>query len=208
MTSQRNHQMLGVLGALVALASIGWWMSRGSDSDPEPEPRTQTEPRDGARHVGSSPASDEAPPRPPEGEASDPAPTDPAPTFDPAERARVLYDGGIPAEMPAYDPPAEPAPTAPVAAAPFDFPRTGRTTPPDARTVLRSARFWRGLLEQRIDVISAQRAAARASGNTAAEQRASRTLERLRAQEPAIEQRIAELEAVVPPDEGEAPGEP
>lgn len=202
MASRRN---LRLAGAVVALASIGWWISgREPGRDEESESRASSHPRGDAPDIESAPRIDEPPP-PPEPVA------EPVPSFDPTELAQVLYDGGIPEPTPAYDPPVVPPPpvgAGPVAAAPpFELP-TRRVGPPEPRTVLRSAIFWRGLLEQRIEAISAQREAARVSGNAAAEQRAARMLERLRAQEPAIAERIAELEATVPPEPREAPGEP
>lgn len=126
-------------------------------------------------------------------------PTEPAPEpFDPAELAAALYDGGRPppeAGLPLAA--AEPAAESEAPAPPREPVRVGPTPP---ETALSRAVFWRDLLSSRIEALRREAEEARESGDEARLRRATRMIDRLEAQRPAVSQRVTELEAALPPE--------
>jgi len=198
-------------GALIALAVAAWLVFGGADSsDPSPAPSTDHSPA--ARRAPRA-AEREAPPPEP-AEAAPAAPAEPsAPphaAFDPDELARVLYDGAVPAQVAAYDPEPTPAPAVadPTPSVPIGVPGSYRLHPDDPHETLRIARFWEGLLDARIEATEAALAAARESGNAAAERRARRSLERLRPHQPGLASRVRALQGEVEAADRATPAEP
>lgn len=161
-------------------------------TEPEASPELASEPSQiehGAPEVldNSAPEADSVAP-----EADDSSEEPEAIGYDPSALAELIYDGGMPADVPAYDP----EPRAPSVAR--LTPRVTIRGPDTPERRLSRARFWQGMVQRRVEAMQAQLEAARERGDTAAEARATRQIERLEAQRPGLQRRVEELSADVP----------